>query len=100
MKYILNFLSIVLYVSATKIWKFATNYAVTVMNFQPNLMEVNLTTEPISLAVLGLTGFWDMKENVNDQYKVCILLTMNIIEFKKIYLFSGALRLPMELQKK
>lgn len=59
-------------ISGEKVWKFTTNYAVTVMNFRKELLEVELKTEPISMAVLGVSGYFDLKEDMNEAYKVSI----------------------------
>lgn len=51
-------------------WKFVTNYAVNVMNFQPELLEVDLKTEQTSWTAFGVTGHFDLKEDMNQDYKV------------------------------
>lgn len=73
MKHIYILLTFILSASATRSWKFATNYAVKVRNHRPDLLVVHLKTEPVSLAVLGLTGSFDLKENMTNDYMVRLL---------------------------
>lgn len=74
MKQLIILFACFLITDGSKVWKFVTNYAVNVMNFRTELLEVNLRTEPISLSVLGLTGYFDLKEDMNDDYKVIFSL--------------------------
>lgn len=86
MKQLYVLFSLLLCISASKVWKFATNYAVTVMNFRPELLVVDLKTDPISLAVLGLSGSFDLKEDMNKDYTVRFL---KILLSGTYPLFSG-----------